>query len=190
MLWKYFILICLFFYPSGIFVACTCVTMDINEAMTSADEIFIGKLVSLELLDNFENRERSLLNVEFEVLKKWKGSKESKMNLVIGGDSCGYYLFKSENIYIVFAHNEFTGWRNVDIEAINDPQMLTLVSCSRTSVINSFTKNNVNTDIFILDEKFPKTIKLSYNIFKKYNLINWLPLIFTLIVLLFMFKRK
>jgi hypothetical protein len=164
--------------------------MDINEAMKSADEIFIGKLVSLELLHKFKNKERNFLNAEFEVLKKWKGSKESKMNLIIGGNSCGYYLFESENIYLVFAHDEFTGWRNVDIEAINDPKMLTLVSCSRTSVINSFTKNTVNADIFILDEKFPQTIKLSYNTFQKYNLINWLPLIFTLIVLLFMFKRK
>lgn len=189
MVWKYFILICFFFFTTRLCIACTCVTMDISEAMQSADEIFIGRLVSLVPLDNFENRERSLLNVEFEVLKKWKGSKESKMNLIIGGNSCGYYLFESENIYLVFAHNEFTGWRKVDIEAINDPKMLTLVSCSRTSAINSFTKNTVNTDILILDEKFPETIKLSDKTFKKHYLIIWLSLIFTLTAILFMFKR-
>lgn len=189
MVWKFFILICFFFYTSRVCVACTCVTMDINEAMQSADEIFIGKLLSLERLDKSENRERSLLNVEFEVIKKWKGSKESKMNLIIGGDSCGYYLFESENIYLVFAHNEFIGWRNIDIQAINDPKMLTTVSCSRTSVINSFTKNTINADISILDETFPVTIKLSQNTTNTFNLIIWLSLIFTLTILLFIFIR-
>ncbi len=99
--------------------ACSCSAIPYEEAVERASEIFIGKVIKIELeRDLFPSNEPSFLPAErrqywvvtLEVSKKWKGSKKSKIRVKQSFNSCEFpFTFYGE--YLVFAESGDLSWK-------------------------------------------------------------------------------
>ena len=140
--------------------ACTCLTKEFEAAIESADEIFLGKVIKAEVLENLNSKDLYITKVTFNVIEKWKGINKVQIELLIGGSSCDYYFNNVNNDYLVFANSDFSGWRFKDIDSIRRFGQMTPEACSRTSEVNISNSEEIKGEILLLDRHFPNRIKL------------------------------
>ncbi len=141
--------------------ACTCVTKEFEAAIESADEIFLGKVIKSEILENSNSRDIIITKVTFRVVEKWKGKNQEQIELLIGGNSCDNFFDNQNSVYLVYANNKFKGWRFKEIESIRSFGQMTPEACSRTTEINKTNNEEIKDEILLLTRNFPKRIGLN-----------------------------
>jgi len=157
----------LIFIFSGVFFqtvfACSCGTIPFTEAVDRSSEIFIGKVVKIELeRDLLPSQTHESLPFDrrfywvttLEVSKKWKGSKKSKIRVKQSFNSCEFpFTFGGE--YLVFANDFDLRW--------NGTRNHNTWLCSRTMdtvYYNEWAKEDWTfDDRERLDEKFPNPVQ-------------------------------
>ena len=138
--------------------------MPFEQAVANSDEIFVGRIIEMDYdRDLFPSRftEHSPLMREeyqvatFEISKKWKGSKKTKIRVRQTSNSCAFeFEFGSE--YIVFAASDGSiGW--------NGTTNYTTWLCSRTIdtwYLTEYGKEEWTwDDRDRLDEQFPNPVQ-------------------------------
>ncbi|GAB5566159.1 MAG: hypothetical protein Wins2KO_32220 [Winogradskyella sp.] len=176
--------------------ACSCSAIPYEEAVENASEIFIGKVIKIELEkdlfpsggdDFFPAIRRQFWVVTLEVSKKWKGSKKSRIQVKQTFNSCEYpFTFGGE--YLVFAETSDLRW--------NGSRNHWTWLCSRT--INTYYFNEwVNEydstdgwdfdDRELLDNQFPDGVRTA-SFFN--NWFIWLTFFIASISLFLQYMRK
>ncbi len=183
---RYFIIFILLFFGvlSTKAYACSCGTLPFEEAVDWADEIFIGRVVKIELSQElFTNEPWEYWTVHLEISKKWKGTKKSKIRAVQSFNSCEF-PFEFYGEYLVFASVDGSlGW--------NGTRNYTTWLCSRTMDTLYFAdwakEDWVWDDRERLDNTFPDPVQISsfYN-----NWTIWLFLFFGIIGFVVQYIRK
>lgn len=172
------LLILLFVLSSGKLMACGCSLVDFDEAVKSAEEIFIGKICKIEFIyfqsndyyfDSTDNVLKPILGdeyyirkVTFEVERKWKGSSNKFVSVYDNISSCSFN-FDEYDRYIVYAANSklFPTGDDVLIHGFPDISGYNTNFCSRTVPDPNrypWTESNMNeplNDITQLDQLFP-----------------------------------
>ncbi len=164
--------------------ACSCGTIPFNEALESSTEIFIGTVVKIELVrDLFPSKPAEHVPfmrqyywiAEFEVSKKWKGNKKSKIIIAQTFNSCEF-RFNFDNEYLVFATESGSfSW--------NGTRNHTTWLCSRTMNTRYFQEwaheDWVWDDRDSLDIKFPEPVQTAafFNNWPIWSLLFGLSLI-------------
>lgn len=168
---KYAFTIIFLFGAVMVACACTCHHPPLSEAVEGADEIFIGRAVKIEkkryifpikISEIFPVYIYHYWTVTFEVSKKWKGGRNSKVLVAQIFSSCELDIeFMHE--YLIFANQ--SGYRNWD-----GRKKYTTWLCSRSINTKYFTEweyqDWVWDDREELDEMFLDGVKVSslYNI--------------------------
>jgi hypothetical protein len=171
---SFFILAFISFTTVELVFACSCGTVPFNEAVESADEIFIGRVLKLEQkqrLFSFEPRDYWVAH--FEVSEKWKGTRKSKVKVAQTYNSCSFnFYFDTE--YLVYAmKTNFFNW--------NGTRKYTTWLCSRTIetiYYYDWAKEDWTwDDREKLNNEFPSQVQVSsiYN-----NLPLWIAMLFVL----------
>ncbi len=172
--------------------ACSCGPLPFDTAVESSDEIFIGRIIEMDFdRDLFPSRvsEHFPLTREvywvatFEVSKKWKGSRKSKIRVRQTGNSCEFeFQFGAE--YLVFAESDGSiGW--------NGTKNYTTWLCARTISTVYFTEWGKEDwtwdDRDRLDEQFPNPVQTA-SFFNNWPI--WLLLFFASICFGSFYFRK
>ena len=165
---KYISIILLTMAVGSKLTACSCSKKSFEEALERADEVFIGRIIKAELYSNeaFNDsypveEERLDWRFYFEVKKKWKGNKHSKMIVYNLGTSCDYYFDIYISDYLVYASRRKEGslWNKIGMKSSKAEVQTWL--CSRTVSNNSWEEGNwYETDLMKLNEMFPEEVVL------------------------------
>lgn len=177
------LLILLCVVSNGKLLACGCSLFDLDEAVKSAEEIFIGKVYKIEFiyyrlndyyLDSTDNvlkptsgDEYSIRKVTFEVERKWKGSNKKFVSVYDNLGSCSFNFQKFDR-YIVYAARSklFPMGDDALIKGFPDITGYNTHICSRTlpdPIRYPWTENIITepfNDIPQLNQRFPDLIIL------------------------------
>jgi len=168
--------------------ACSCDTLSFQDAVEWADEIFIGRIVKIEEVEqNRKNAERYSENeywvTHFEISKKWKGDQKDRIQILQRYSSCELPFNFHDYEYLVYAKKS----KKSGLSGIHNITHL----CSRTvdsSVFLGWAEDSWD-DRPLLDEMFPTPVQLSgfYISWK-----TWLPgiLILSLILSYWIMRKK
>jgi len=155
--------------------ACSCVERPFEEAVESADEIFIGRVVKIEEKKEFFSSDfREYWVSHFDVSKKWKGNKRTKIRVIQSYNSCEF-SFEFGREYLVYAmETNQIGW--------NGTREHTTWLCSRT-IDTMYYSDLINEDWIwddreLLNTEFPAPVQISsiYN-----NWPIWVTILFLII---------
>jgi hypothetical protein len=151
--------------------ACSCDPIPFEKAVERADEIFVGKIVRAEKVDYgsiMTKDGRKLIETgwkyDFEVQRKWKGSKKSNLILYQLGTSCDYWFNVYEKEYLVYASRKLLNDNSLSgiiAKRIGKKQLATWL-CARTTANQPAKKHNwFKEDIAKLNKQFPTKVQIS-----------------------------
>lgn len=148
-------------------LACSCDTISLTKAIQISEEIFYGRVVKIEeidqdpatIIDGDTYTSTNTWCTTFEIVKKWKGNSSKFIKVFQEGNSCDYF-FDFGGSYIVYAQSN----RIFDFKGEKSDTLWTW-QCARN---NDFGDGWDDTER--LDALFPKKIKLLLinNYFEKY----------------------
>jgi len=92
--------------------ACSCVSQTVEEAVSSSDAIFEGRVLEVGTSAN-EDSESALINmVRMRVVRSWKGVTEEQLILRTANNEAGCgYPFRVNQSYLVYANSSRAGLR-------------------------------------------------------------------------------
>jgi len=140
---------------------CGCDTLSFNEASEWADEIFLGRIIRLREVNNYQldgSSNTRIWSALFEVEKKWKGGRNRYVEVFQSGTSCDFNFEFPSQPYIVYAKNaELIWW-----DPLQSFTELGTWMCSRTADVSTYEKwvEWGFDDRENLDHKYPEAIKL------------------------------
>ncbi len=146
-------------------IGCSCDIISFEKAVSTSDEIFVGKIVKVE--KHVKDGESTDLNYvwryHFEVRSKWKGSKSSKIVVEHDGSSCDFIfdIYQPEYLIYGFYQEIRSNWWDQIRFWKNRKEVIRTWLCARTISEYSFLEENwYRSDIDKLDEIFPNKITI------------------------------
>ena len=145
--------------------ACICWNPTVEEASENAKEIFLGRVINIEqtpIIYKTETKssEYYVQKFTFEVIQKWKGSKQKQVIIYGTGGNCDINFSVDSVPILVYAWvNKFFFEENRDSITTNDK--MTAQQCSRTIREGERTRDYwFDSDTVLLNQKFPNFIQL------------------------------
>ena len=195
-----FILTFIFVITSSISLfSCSCNTVSFEDAVKYSDEIFIGKIVKAEEFNdggylNYEGEKEIIWSWRyyFEVKKKLKGNRNSRLLIFDEGTTCNFSFDIKKEKYLVYANRGKKGVMPAGSSSFGTRNFKTLSTwlCSRTTDNGYWVENKwYKSDLDKLDKIFPDEIRTIDFELIKFWLIKVISVLLV-ILLLFWEKRR
>lgn len=106
----FFLSIFLLVIFSSVSYACSCGELRFEDKIQLADQIFYGRIIEATsyTVKNIDGNSYKEWSFTFDVVKKWKGDRKSRIKIYMEGTSCDFYFNIFNEEYLVYANKGAT----------------------------------------------------------------------------------
>lgn len=148
--------------------ACICFDPTFEDAIKGAKEIFLGKVIHAEPIQNSEDY--TVVKYTFEVIKKWKGNTSKYIDIYRTNSNCDLRFKVSETPVLVYAWLDIYRFKSTSNDKLATSQ------CSRTVISNNRREDKrqqFENDTLLLHQTFPNLITIKEKVTSSPPKIPW-----------------